>query len=120
MDKDLTKKGRRAFEELVSPEETKDICYVKWHDNKNVNLVSNFARASPVTRVERFDNKQKKIIEVPCPDIVQKYNKSMGGVDLADSLIALYRISLRSKKYYMRLIFHMLDIPVLSLCVAGG
>ncbi|KAF2352232.1 PiggyBac transposable element-derived protein, partial [Trinorchestia longiramus] len=66
-----------------------DIYYVKWHDNRIVNIVSNFARASPVTTIERFDSKQKKVVEVPCPDIIQRYNKSMGGVDLADSLIAL-------------------------------
>ena len=37
------------------------------------------------------------------------YNKSMGGVDLLDSLIALYRTKIRSKKWYHRIVFHMLD-----------
>ena len=38
----------------------------------------------------------------------------MGGVDLLDSLIALYRIKLRSKKYYHRLFFHFLDMTVVT------
>ena len=86
---------------MVYEDETHDICFVRWHDNKIVHLISNFARAASVATVERLDSKQKKKIEIPCPDIVQQYNKSIGGVDLADCLLALYRINLRSKKYYM-------------------
>ena len=38
----------------------------------------------------------------------------MGGVDLMDALVALYRISLRSKKFYQKLIFHLLDVSVVN------
>ena len=114
VDKELEKKGRGSYEELVSDNTSHEVCYVKWHDNKIVNIVSNFARASPVTVVERYDSKQKKVVDVSCPDIIRRYNKSMGGVDLADCLIALYRINLRSKKYYMRLIFHMIDMALVN------
>ena len=34
----------------------------------------------------------------------------MGGVDLLDSLLVLYRIPVRSKKWYHRLIFHFIDL----------
>lgn len=34
----------------------------------------------------------------------------MGGVDLLDSLISLYRTKIRSKKWYHRLLFHFLDM----------
>ena len=43
------------------------------------------------------------------PNIVSMYNKSMGGVDLLDSL-ALYPIKIRSKKWYHCIVFHMLDL----------
>jgi hypothetical protein len=36
----------------------------------------------------------------------------MGGVDLLDSLLGLYRIHIRSKKWYHRLFFHMLDVII--------
>lgn len=49
-----------------------------------------------------------------CPNIIQLYKKSMGGEDLADCLIALYRINIRSKLYYHRLIFHMMDISIVN------
>lgn len=114
LNKELEKKERGSYEELVFEVDTRDISFVRWHDNKIVHLISNFARSAPVATIERYDSKQKKKIELPCPDIVQQYNKSMGGVDLADCLLALYRIHLRSKKYYMRLIFHMLDMAIVN------
>ena len=39
--------------------------------------------------------------------IVKQYNKFMGGVDLCNMLLSLYRIKLRSRKWYMP-IFHYL------------
>ncbi|XP_076039489.1 uncharacterized protein LOC143024562 [Oratosquilla oratoria] len=36
----------------------------------------------------------------------------MGGVDLAICLLALYRIPVHSKKYYHRLIYHMIDMTI--------
>ena len=84
------------------------ICYVKWQNNRIVNIISNFARASPVTTNQRYNSKLKKVVNMSCPDIIHRYNKFMRGVDFIDSLIALNRISIRSKKYYMKLIFHML------------
>jgi hypothetical protein len=38
----------------------------------------------------------------------------MGGVDLLDSLMGLYRITIRSKKWYHRLFFHFLDMAVVN------
>ena len=51
---------------------------------------------------------------VPCPAIVHKYNQFMGGVDLMDALVALYRIHTRSKKYYHKFLFHFLDVTVVN------
>ena len=38
----------------------------------------------------------------------------MEGVDLLDSLIGLYQIKLRSKKYYHCLFFHFVDVTVVT------
>ena len=113
-EKDFMKKGRGAFEELKSTNKSTEITYVKWCDNKIVHLVSTFAKAHPVKNVSRYERKLSQRIDIPCPDIVQKYNQAMGGVDLADCLIALYRINIRSKKYYHRIIFHMIDMVLVN------
>jgi hypothetical protein len=41
------------------------------------------------------------------------YNKFMG-VDLMDSLIALYHTSIWSKKWYLKIVFHLMDLVVVS------
>ena len=87
---------------------------VKWYDNRSVSLLSNYIGAHPVTEVDRWDGKQKKVIKVPCPAVVREYNKNMGGVDLLDSLIALNRNKIRSKKWYHRLIFHFIDVTIVT------
>ena len=38
----------------------------------------------------------------------------MGGVDLLDMLISLYRINIRSVKYYMKIIFHLIDLSLVN------
>ncbi|RVE73980.1 hypothetical protein OJAV_G00036640 [Oryzias javanicus] len=91
---------------------------VKWYDNRSVSLLSDYIGAHPVTDVHRWDGKQKKVIRVPCPAVVREYNKNMGGVDLLDSLIALYRTKIRSKKWYHRLMFHFIDMTTRD-CLAA-
>ena len=38
----------------------------------------------------------------------------MGGVDLLDGLLSLYRIHIRSKKWYHKLLYHFFDIAVVQ------
>lgn len=38
----------------------------------------------------------------------------MGGVDKADMLLALYRTHLKSRKWYKRIIFHLLDLCIVN------
>ena len=87
---------------------------LKWFDNRAVTLTSTCVSAQPISTVERYDRKQKKTIGIPCPSIVRKYNQYMGGVDLLDALISYYRIHLKSRKYYHRLFFHLVDLAVVT------
>ncbi|XP_050313668.1 piggyBac transposable element-derived protein 3-like [Anthonomus grandis grandis] len=83
-------------------------------DNKYVTLASLFAGRNPITKVKRFDLKEKKSIEVDCPYIITEYNKHMGGVDLLDSLMGRYKIQLKSRKWYMRIFYHLLDLVLVN------
>ena len=52
------------------------------------------------------------MIDVPIPEIVQEYNRFMGGVDKMDMNLALYRIDRCSNKWYMRIIFYLISLSV--------
>lgn len=113
-DKKLVQQGRGAHEESEFSDETSKVTLVRWYDNKVVNLVSTFAKAKPLRTLCRFDKKTRRVVDISCPDIVHRYNKSMGGVDLADQMISLYRINIKSKKAYHRLIYHFIDMALVN------
>ena len=88
-EEDLKKEGRGSSS--YRSDANSGIVLVQWFDNKSVQLVSTYS--SPVTSgtVKRWDQSSKRHILVPCPENVKDYNSAIGGVDLADMLIALYR-----------------------------
>lgn len=87
---------------------------VKWMDNRGVIIVSTFESAYPHTTFRRFDKTQSVVIEVTCAKAVITYNKFMGGVDLLDELVTYYRIKIRSRKYFMRLVYYFFDVAVVN------
>uniref|UniRef100_A0A3B3RJN9 PiggyBac transposable element-derived protein domain-containing protein n=1 Tax=Paramormyrops kingsleyae TaxID=1676925 RepID=A0A3B3RJN9_9TELE len=109
-DKEMKKMGRGSFEEKIATYDGVQIIANKWQDNRSVTLLSTFTGAHPVLQVERWDKTKKETINVTCPTSVSVYNKHMGGVDLMDSLIALYRTKIRSRKWYIRIFFHVMDM----------
>ena len=113
-DKALKAQGRGAFALMSTTFEGVDLSAVKWHDNKCVSLLSTYCAIEPMDTAERWDKTEKDKVAVPRPHIVATYNKFMGGADLLDSLLALYRIPVRSKKYYHRIIWHFLDTAVVQ------
>ena len=60
----------------------------------------------------RYDKKEKKKIEIQRPAIVDQYNSKMGGIDLQDMLLNLYRIDRKSNKFYMRIVFYLIGTAV--------
>ncbi|KAK0044836.1 PiggyBac transposable element-derived protein 2 [Biomphalaria pfeifferi] len=64
--------------------------------------------------VERWDNKAKKHVEVPCLAAVTEYNANMGGVDLFDMLAGLYRVDHKSRKWYRRIFYWALNVACVN------
>ena len=89
-DKQLLSKGRGTHEEKKTVTDNVTLTATKWIDTRSVCLLSTFLPANPVNKCERFDKKQKTIVKIGQPKCIKLYNKNMGGVDLADQLIALY------------------------------
>nr|CAH7726573.1 unnamed protein product [Callosobruchus chinensis] len=113
-DKEMKNKSRGSSKEYVTELDGVPISSVIWKDNKTVCLASTFCGTLPKGKAERYDKSQNKRIEIECPKIVKEYNKHMGGVDLMDSLIGRYRIKLKSRKWYFRLFYHLLDMTIVN------
>ncbi|KAI8432777.1 hypothetical protein MSG28_013736 [Choristoneura fumiferana] len=111
-EKVIKKKERGYSEEYVANVNDVEVSTVIWKDNKVVTLASTFAGQNPISDVRRYDKKQSKYIEIKRPFVVGEYNRHMGGVDLIDSIMGIYKIELRSKRWPMRLFFHYLDLTM--------
>lgn len=110
-DADLKKEGRGAYDSRVSED---GIHVIKWMDNKPISLISTYCGVEPLDEVKRWSTSEKRFATVSRPDVVRQYNQFMGGIDLNDYLVALYRTSVGTKRYYMRIFFHLLDVSVVN------
>lgn len=110
----LKKEPRGKSTEFVANVDGVEVACLSWKDNKVVNLMSTFCGTVPENSVRRFDRRNKEYKNVKCPEIVTIYNKHMGGVDLFDSHIGRHKIRLRSKKWYFRLFYHLIDVALVN------
>lgn len=74
-----------------------NVTIIKWHDNRCVHVISSYKGVNPIEKAKRWSSKDKKYIEVDMPSAIKEYNTKMGGVDLTDMLIELYRIDNKCK-----------------------
>lgn len=88
------------------------VIVIKWIDNNVVNVASTTYGVQPQSVVRRFSQKEKKILQVPRPHAVGKYNSAMGGTDLMDENISRYRIALRGKKWWWCIFTWMVDATI--------
>lgn len=81
-----------------------------WQDNKPVQVAATIpvVAADEVKKVKRRkkDGDQQ---DVTCPYLITMYNKHMGGVDKNDQLCSYYSIPSRSKKWWPRIFFALVD-----------
>ena len=91
---------------------------ITWKDKKPVFVVTSAHDNSIVTVNRR--NPDGTSEQVTCPYAVAEYNRYMGGVDLSDQLKKYYSYDRKSKRWWLRLFYHLLDLCVVNvyiLCV---
>ena len=49
-------------------------------------------------------------MQVPCLEAIKEYNSAMGGVKLVDLLVDLYRAPMKTKRWYIKVLVHCVDI----------
>lgn len=112
--RELSKDGRGSIDHRVAEIDGVELCITRWYDNNVVNCLSTIHGCHPINSVQRWSPKEKKYIQITQPHVIKSYNQYMGGVDLIDMLVSLYRINVRSQKYYHKIIFHLMDLSVVN------
>ena len=102
---DLKKRGRGSHDYAV--EANPDIIVVRWYDNNCVQLILNYLTNEAGENARRWNKKNTRFEEVERPMIVQVYNANMGGVDICDMLLSLYRMRQRTNKFYFHIIYYI-------------
>ena len=85
MAKEISKTKRGSYEQRF--DRTSEALLIRWHDNKVVNVMTNYDAANPTSYVTRYDRAAKKRLSVPQPKALKTYNVGMGEFDLHDQLL---------------------------------
>lgn len=106
----MLKKPRGTHESIIDRED--GIMLVRWVDNGVVATATTCYGLNPLSTVKRYSQAEKSMLNVPRPDVVGKYNASMGGTDLMDENVSRYRISIRGKKWWNCLFTWIVDVCI--------
>lgn len=92
-----------------------EISVYKWKDRgvKCVTVASNMHEADKQTNVLRTDRSGLRQ-SVPCPVAIADYNRFMGGVDLFDQYHSAYSVSWKSRRWWMKIFFYLLDAAIIN------
>ncbi|XP_040078205.1 piggyBac transposable element-derived protein 4-like isoform X2 [Ixodes scapularis] len=88
----------------------------QWRDTKNVHMMSNFHDPEEQASMERKLPCGKKV-QVTCPMSVKDYNRWMGGVDCFDQKRNAYPVDRRSKKWWHRIFYFLVDAAIVNAFV---
>lgn len=111
--------GLPIFEELDEPGEqvfyhTDNLLALQWHDKGDVTMLSTLHKPVMVpTRKVDFVTKQQKIK----PLCVKEYNENRGLVDKSDMQISFSECIRRSRKWYKKFFFHLVDLTIYNAYV---
>ena len=84
-----------------------------WQDTKPVCMLSTLWDPEDATTVRR-KRKNGDTIEVRCPNVVDIYNKNMGGVDRGDQLRKYYEVRMKSRKVYKYIFWFLVEVCILN------
>ena len=90
--------------------------YVQWMDTKAVHVVSTAFDPVVTSDISRRQ-KDGTLTTVVCPSPVVQYTRRMGGVDRFDHKRSSYSVSRRSRKWWMRIFYFILDSCIMNAFV---
>jgi hypothetical protein len=92
----------------------RDVYFISWKDKKPVNMLTTF-----LSYLEQCERRCKTngiwgLKPFPQPSVIKMYNENMGGTDLFDLRLALYRVPFVAVKWALRLFDHFFMSTVLN------
>ncbi|KAG8269740.1 hypothetical protein J6590_108806 [Homalodisca vitripennis] len=96
-----------------------DLSVCKWkdHGKKSVSVLSNYHNPSKVVKVLRGDSTGTRKL-VDCPVSISDYNQNMGGVDRFDQLLATYNITWKSRRWWLKFFYYLVDLSIVNSFVS--
>lgn len=99
-----------------------NIVVVSWKDQKPVNILSTYCDPMVTTAVCRWrkstrQGRRDKKVDVQCPDVVVEYHKWMRGVDVFSQRESYARPGRKSRRWWPRLAWFLIDMAVNNACV---
>lgn len=96
--------------QCVFRESSTGLMYAKWHDTKEVIVVSNCHSSGISTIEKKLKNGQKA--NVDCPEMIKFYRQIMGGVDRADQIAGQYELDRKSTKWWKKVFYRLLMMSI--------
>ena len=87
-----------------------NILIVKYHDKRDVHMISTFHAADSVL-TNKVDRNGVPILK---PVLIVDYCKEMGGVDLNDQVVQYYECLRKTVKWWVRLFFHLFNLALVN------
>lgn len=109
----LKAKGKKMKKGDIYSLRKESTLVVSWKDKRTVHMLSTYGKGSKrhMTNVQsRWPNKPP----TAKPDVVLDYIKYMGGVDRSDHFISSYQFMRRTKKWYRKIFFWLLEVAIID------
>lgn len=87
---------------------------IKWSDKREVTVLTTIHQAGSVSVGRRNRHAPGGRETVQKPAAIVEYNQYMGGVDRADQLLSYYGFAHRTRKWWRRVFFFLLDTAVVN------
>ena len=115
-------KTLKKHESLFYTSICKSMLLSVWYDSKVVYLLSNIGdnnfaeiqRKKKIKEHELTSNTQAtfRISNITCPNTIKRYSQTSHGVDFLDQMISYYQSDNKSRKWYMPIVTHLLQISL--------
>lgn len=107
------KSNKMQLHEVRAFRHKDNVLVLAWRDQRDVTMLSTVHNPSVVeiVRNKKGSTEKEKVLK---PTVIMDYNERMGGVDAADHYISSYLFVRKSKKWWRKMFFWLLEVSVVN------